>query len=296
MRQLVPCTKYASIFVLIYQRLQFCSVVKIFCRYISLSRPPSRLCTTCSAGDIHAHEDSLRNQKSKLRLAHTWIFLWKSMCASLQIEFCVLGSTSPNAHILIVVNCMFIICSWKYKSCIVFFWNARKHKSSVNGPMFQYYEWYLRTWRLSAFRVFRILPQTLQGIQILEMWFASMWSMIFILCPSFPHSLHILTLPCCLSTLYSPKVIMDLTFVSSSKRLTELLSAIADPVGVLRLLSLFGSVWFVVWWSEDWCFELVEMNLAGFAVTSIWFFLGFSLWSWFSVFLSPKTFKSQFFA
>jgi len=98
MRQLVPCTKYASIFVSIYQRLYFCSVEKIFCRYISLSHPPSRLCTTCSAGDIHAHDGSVRNQKSKLRLAHTWIFIGKSMCSSLQIEFCVLDSTSPNAY------------------------------------------------------------------------------------------------------------------------------------------------------------------------------------------------------
>ena len=64
-----------------------------------------------------------------------------------------------------------------------------------------------------------------------------MCPIIAIICPSLPHSLHILALD--LFIIFSLKAIMDFTFLSSSSRSNEPVRARVVSVAGLLLVSLF---------------------------------------------------------
>ena len=98
-------------------------------------------------------------------------------------------------------------------------------------------EWFLRTCSFKLWRVRKVFPQILQGMQMLEMWCNSIWFMMRIICPSLPHSVHIRALA--LFIIFSLKVIIDFTFLSSSSRSNELLRTMVVSVAELVLISFF---------------------------------------------------------
>ena len=102
-------------------------------------------------------------------------------------------------------------------------------------------EWILRTWSAKELRVFKVCPQILQGIQMLELWCDSIWFIIWFIPPSLPHYLHILALPSFLLMTFSLKVIMDFTFRSSSSRSNALLRALVGSVTGIVPIAFVGS-------------------------------------------------------
>ena len=77
-------------------------------------------------------------------------------------------------------------------------------------------------------------PQTLQGSETPSKWFASMWSLMPMLCPSFPHTLQILALPGPFGRRFWLVSIIDFTFSSSSCKSPD------TKLGIAILRSLFG--------------------------------------------------------
>ena len=80
----------------------------------------------------------------------------------------------------------------------------------------------------------KIFPQTLQGSETPSKWFASMWSLMPMLCPSFPHTLQILALPGPFGRRFWLVSIIDFTFSSSSCKSPD------TKLGIAILRSLFG--------------------------------------------------------
>ena len=136
-------------------------------------------------------------------------------------------------------------------------------------------EWFLRTCSFKLWRVRKVFPQILQGMQMLEMWCNSIWFMMRIICPSLPHSVHIRALA--LFIIFSLKVIIDFTLMSSSSRSNELLRAMLVSVAGLVLISFFdfcveglcfGMGWTVLVLFSPWDEEQKEVFSEGCSSTS----------------------------
>ena len=83
---------------------------------------------------------------------------------------------------------------------------------------------------LKEFLDLKVLSQRLQGMMIPSRWFASMWSFMFLLMPSFPHTLHrsAKRKACPLEILFWLFSIIDFIFSSSSSKSPELFPGMAN--------------------------------------------------------------------
>ena len=114
-------------------------------------------------------------------------------------------------------------------------------------------------WVLKLFLDLKVLSQRLQGMTTHSRWFASMWFLMSLPWPSFPHTLQISANWCPLAVRFWLFSIIEFTPLSSSSKSTELFPGMVNSqcsiffkivdisVWCLPVNSSFGNFWRECW-------------------------------------------------
>ena len=200
------------------------------------------------------------------------------------------GTSSPGIWFISIQNLLCFVDLWCLKFCLVL-----QGKCQLLYLIYLSKQVYLCL--LNWFLDLKVFPQTLQGSEIPSRWFDSMWSLMAIPSPSFPHTLQISALFLPLGIRFWLFSIMSFTFASSSSK-----SPPESKSNTFILLSLLVS-------DVDACFSKVGLAENGMfsrslfkvgfeficidlLVDPVFIFCSISFWSSFCP-INPFSFRSS---